>query len=87
MQAQTAILLVLEHDGSFKAITDLSVELELSRKATRQDIKTGCQEVLDAINRLDLAETIVSKLSNLHASDTEKATSSIREALQHKGIL
>ena len=87
IKAQTAVLIIKEPDGSFKAMNDLTVELELDYTATRQDIKTACQEVLDAINRDAVSETVLAKLSSLSMNSTDKALASVRQALSDKGIL
>jgi biotin-(acetyl-CoA carboxylase) ligase len=84
---ETAILLVKEADGGFLAITDIGVDLEVERPANRADIKQACQEILDALHRDTLSEEIVNKLQKMGQTDSEKAASSIRQALEERDIL
>jgi phosphoribosylaminoimidazole carboxylase (NCAIR synthetase) len=86
-KVEAAILIVLKSDGTYSALNSIPVDLEINRQATRQEIKTGCFEIVEAIQRDAIAEAVTAKLSKLAQSDSEKASSSIRQALESKGIL
>jgi biotin-(acetyl-CoA carboxylase) ligase len=84
---ETAILLVKEADGSFLAVTDIGIDLQVERPANRADIKQACQEILDALHRDTLSDEIVNKLHKMGQTGSEKAASSIRQALEERDIL
>jgi hypothetical protein len=86
-KVEAAILIVLKADGTYSALNSIPEDLEINRQATRQEVKTGCSEIVEAIQRDAIAEAVTAKLSKLAQSDSEKATSSIRQALESKGIL
>jgi hypothetical protein len=57
LKVETLFFIVKDLDGSYKAITDISKKIELSRSATIQDIRTGCQDIVRAIDIRQSSET------------------------------
>jgi hypothetical protein len=84
---ETAFIIAMRKDGSFFATVDVSTEFTIERRATRQDVKRGTQDILEVIQQGDLTAMIMTQIRAEGQSETEKATSSIRQALSEKGIL
>jgi hypothetical protein len=87
IQVDTAFIIARRHNGTFFATTNLDTAFEIGHEATSFDVKYGCSEILNVLTNQELANTIVAKLAENSQSETEKATSSIRQALSDKGIL
>jgi len=87
MKAETAFIIAKREDGSFFATTNLNIEFELDREAKNLDIKHGCNDILTLLENNDLANLILSKIAATSQSESERAASSIRQALSEKGIL
>lgn len=85
--AETAFIVIKKLDGSFIATPSLDISVLVERKATRQDIKYACNDLLDAAFKDELSDTIVDKLTKNNQSESEKTASSIRQALSDKGIM
>lgn len=84
----TAFLIVKRQDGSFFATADLGESIKIDRVATRQDMKHGCQDILDIIVYSDQANMTASLiLEVLKPKEEETVAGSIREALDDRGIL
>ena len=84
VKAITAFMVIQAENGAFYAVNDLNTELDVQRKATLLDMKTGCREIGDAFIRTD----IVNSVKALFAPKPEEpVASSIREALDERGIL
>jgi hypothetical protein len=58
-KVEIAFLVVKGLDGSFSTIPELDTKLEVSREATRGDVKAASFELLDAIQRGDIANSVV----------------------------
>ena len=85
VEAETAFLIVKRLDGSFYATINLEQSLTLHKNASNRDIRLGCRDISDLLSQHEFAQVIVDKLQP--KSDSERATSSIRQALEDKGIL
>jgi hypothetical protein len=80
-KARAAIILIHEHDGTVRALTDINVPLELDTSATRNDIKTACIEILDAIRRDDIIMGLISTMQPPQgASDFSYVEPQVEEA-------
>jgi hypothetical protein len=64
-----AFIIVKKHDGSFYATVDLSTQLELDGPPTRLDIKHGCQDILDAVHREEVASSIMNLLTAISTQE------------------
>lgn len=84
IKAITAFMVIQAENGSFYAVNDITSDLEVQRKANFQDIKTGCREIGDAFLRTDIVNAIKPLLA---PKPEETVSSSIREALDERGIL
>lgn len=84
---ETAFLVIKRQDGSFYATVNLEEPISLERPATVRDVRVGCRELAELLSNSELAQLIVDKLGQNGTSDSERASSSIRQALQDKGIL
>ena len=84
---ETAFVVGKRKDGSFFATVDLSNELNIERSATTHDIKYGCSDILDLLKNSEIVTMFVHRLASESQSESERAASSIRQALSEKGIL
>ena len=85
---ETAFIIIRREDGAFYATTDLSQVFKVKRPANRQDVKHGCQDILDVINHADVANASAELiLRQLMPKPEETVSGSIREALDERGIL
>jgi len=87
VDVETAFIIARRENGTFFASTNLNIDFKVNHEATSVDVKQGCSEILNVLTNDELANIIVAKLAQSSQSDTEKATSSIRQALSNKGIL
>ena len=87
MDVDTAFIVAKRSDGSFFATTNLSTEFNIKREAQTLDIRYGCNDILTLLKNNDLANLILTKMGSNAQSESEKAASSIRQALEDKGIL
>jgi hypothetical protein len=87
VDVDTAFVIARRENGTFFASTNLNVDFKVNHEATSVDVKQGCSEILNVLTNDELANIIVAKLAQSSQSDTEKAASSIRQALSNKGIL
>ncbi len=85
--AETAIILIKRFDGSWVASNDLSIILEVERYSHRDDVRAACRDLLDSMDRTDLADEVVAKLLENTPSAPEPLSSSIRQALKERDIL
>jgi hypothetical protein len=85
--ADTAFLMIKDWDGIWKATTDLSLALTIERRANRNDVKTGCRDIHEFLNNVDVAAAVASKISAQNLSDTERAAQSVRQALSDRETL
>ena len=83
----TAFVVVKRLDGSFYVTNSLSSELETSYVPTSTEVRQACFEIAKVIGNDELASAIIAKLAENAQSESEKAASSIRQALSDKGIL
>jgi hypothetical protein len=83
----TAFVIARRENGSFFASTNLNIDFKVDHEATSLDVKQGCSEIFNVLTNDELANIIVAKLAQSSQTDTEKAASSIRQALADKGIL
>lgn len=81
--------LIIRENGVFKAVTDLSTEMDTSeaKAASLFDMKIACREILSAIDRNDILVGIRSLLDNYVQKPAEPVATSIREALEERDIL
>jgi len=84
VKAITAFMVIQAENGAFYAVNDLNTELEVQRKATLLDMKTGCREIGDAFIRTDIINAVKGLLT---PKSEEPVATSIREALDERGIL
>lgn len=84
MDLRTAYLILVHKDGNVTATADLGIELKLDSEATVQDIKAGVLALAKVVERNDLVEAL---LAALKAPEEEEVSSSIRKALDERGIL
>lgn len=87
VDVDTAFIIARRENGTFFASTNLNIDFKVNHEATSIDVKQGCSEIVNVLTNDELANIIVAKLAQSSQSDTEKATSSIRQALSNKGIL
>ena len=87
VDVDTAFIIARRENGTFFASTNLNIDFKVNHEATSVDVKQGCSEILNVLTNDELANIIVAKLAQSSQSDTEKAASSIRQALSNKGIL
>jgi hypothetical protein len=87
VDVETAFIIARRENGTFFASTNLNIDFKVNHEATSVDVKQGCSEILNVLTNDELANIIVAKLAQSSQSDTEKAASSIRQALSNKGIL
>jgi hypothetical protein len=84
----TAFLIVKRQDGSFFATADLGEAIKIDRAANRQDMKHGCQDILDIISYSDQSNMTAGLIMEiLKPKEEETVAGSIREALDERGIL
>ena len=84
----TAFLIVKRQDGSFFATADLGEAIKIDRVANRQDMKHGCQDILDIISYSDQSNMTAGLIMEiLKPKEEETVAGSIREALDERGIL
>jgi hypothetical protein len=81
-KVETAFLVYKEVNGGYVAVTDIEVDATQDRKATKQDVKMACMDLLDAIKTQAMIEALKSA-----TPIPETPSSSIREALTDRGIL
>lgn len=87
LDAETAFIMIKQLNGTWKATTDLSTTLLVGRTSTRNDIKTGTRDIHTFLSEDDLANTVASKILASTATDTERATQGVRQALADRDIL
>lgn len=87
LDALTAFLIIRREDGSYFATTDLTTVVTVAREATRTEVKYGCADILDAIKNTDLINRLIDRLPSNTPAECEKTASSIRQALEERGIL
>ena len=87
LEVETIFIIAQRKDGSHFATVDLKANIVASRLATAIDLKRGCSEILEVMRNNDLAGLILGKMSENAASESDKVSSSIRQALSDKGIL
>lgn len=85
--AETAFVIIKDWDGSWRATTQVSEDLTISREAFRHDIKTGCREIYEFLAEDDFASTIASKISESNVPDSQRTAQAIRHALADRDIL
>jgi hypothetical protein len=83
---ETAFLVYKDESGAFTAVTDIEVDADQDRQATRQDVKLACISLLETINQQDIAQIVTEAIKSLTPA-LETPASSIREALADRGIL
>ena len=87
VDVDTAFVIARRANGTFFASTNLNIDFKVTHEATGLDVKQGCSEILNVLTNDELANLIVAKLAQSSQTDSEKAASSIRQALSDKGIL
>lgn len=84
IKAKTAFIVIQTESGSYYVLNKLDTPIDAQHLASLQDIKVGCQEVRDAIYRNDIVNSVIAGLA---PKPVETVSSSIREALDERGIL
>ena len=87
IQVDTAFVIARRPNGTYFATTNLDTNFEVDHTASSLEVKHGCLEIFNVLTNDELANIIVAKLAQSSQTDTEKAASSIRQALADKGIL
>jgi hypothetical protein len=87
VEVEAIFIIAQRKDGSHFATVDLNARLVATRAATAIDLKRGCSEILEVMRNNDLAGLILGKMAENTASESDKVSSSIRQALSDKGIL
>ena len=64
IDANIAFILFQKPNGSFGAVTDLSTAFNVSRPATFLDMKIASRELYEALQREEIAGTVVESLKN-----------------------
>ena len=85
--AETAFIMIKQFNGSWRASTDLATALMVERTSTRADIKGGTRDIYNFLADDDLASMVASKIIASTATDTERATQGVRQALSDRDIL
>ena len=85
--AETAFIMIKQFNGTWKASTDLTTAFFVERSATRADIKGGTRDIYNFLADDDLAGMVASKIIASTATDTERATQGVRQALSDRDIL
>ena len=79
--------IVKDAEAGYMVVSDLAQPFTIDHTATTRDIKFGCLDIVDAIVREDLVLAVTQRLAQNTQSESEKAASSIRQALAEKGIM
>jgi len=87
VSVETAFLVAKRSNGTYFVTTNLNTEFEIEHPATNLDVKLGCSEILDVLKNDEMATLFLARLAANGQSESEKAASSIRQALSDKGIL
>lgn len=64
VDANVAFILFQKPNGSFGAVTDLSTAFNVARSATFLDMKIASRELYEALQREEIAGTVVENLKN-----------------------
>jgi hypothetical protein len=81
---KAAFVMVQEQDGSWTALTDITEPFETERLAGVMDIKQGCQQVLDVITNQELASLIVGQIRQSSIEDSQRISTSMRDAINRR---
>jgi hypothetical protein len=84
---ETAFFVAKRTNGTYFVTTNLNTEFDVDHTATNLDVKLGCSELLDVLKNDELVNLFLARLAANSQTESEKATSSIRQALSDKGIL
>ena len=87
LKFETAFIVAKHPTMGFMLIKTLDAPIEADRAPDRLDIKSGLQDILDAVIRNETVDAIMRKLDEKDTDSTEKASRSLRQALSDKGIL
>ena len=72
-QGVTAFIIIKNPDGSWYATADLSQHLLVERKASLDDIKHGCQDVVDSMFQTNIAYQVMDMVKNhLNRPETDQ---------------
>ena len=63
-EANMAFILFQKPNGSYGAVTDLSTAFNVARPATFLDMKIAARELYEALQREEIAGTVVENLKN-----------------------
>jgi hypothetical protein len=87
VRVETAFFVAKRTNGTYFVTTKLNTEFDIDHVATNLDVKLGCSEILDVLKNDEVVSLLLSRLAANSQTESEKATSSIRQALSDKGIL
>ena len=85
----TAFLIIKKESGDWYATAELGMKPNIQRPASMEDIKHGCQDIVESMLQTNIAFTVTNMLKGYLATpEAEKdVSSSIREALAQRDIL
>ncbi len=85
--ATTAFIIIKQNNNDWYATADLSTAITVDREATVDDIKHGCQDIVDSMNQNAIAYQVMALLKPIVEDSDDSVASSIKQALQERDIL
>jgi hypothetical protein len=85
--SETAFIIVKEWDGGWRVVTDLSSTFTVARDADRADVKFGTGELSRFIERDEMSNMVVAKLSQGNKPESQATADSMRQALQDRNLM
>jgi hypothetical protein len=85
--AETAFIVIKNQDGTWKATVDVGSTFTIERPASRSDVKSGTREIYEFLSEDDIARYTAARISAENATDTQRATEGVRQALSNRDIL
>jgi len=83
----TAFIIIKQNNNDWYATADLSTAITVDREATVDDIKHGCQDIVDSMNQSAIAYQVMALLKPIVEDSDDSVASSIKQALQERDIL
>lgn len=83
-QFETAFVVMLQSDGSWRVQSDLAQPFAVERVITRTEVRQACLQIADAIHQQDTVNLIVSALSQNSSEDSQRVSASVRDALSRR---
>jgi hypothetical protein len=85
--AETAFIIVKDWDGGWRVITDLSIAFSVGRDANRGDVKYGLGELSRFIEKDELVNMLLTKLSEGNKAESQVTSEAMRQALQDRNLM